>query len=124
MTDREELITLDEAKQIGTKYVRSKIKEGIIEPGTVIECFDGTLRLKDGKPWIYEVAVRTGDPASPYYVVKILPFRQNCKVVGAKKAKYWSAEQAPDIEYITPPDVITWLKLKKEAESKIEEKVE
>jgi len=112
------IIDLDEAKKIAVNYARKKLKEGVLEPTTIIEEIDGTLRERNGKPWYYEVAVKTNDMIKPYLVMSIMP--RSGKVISSMRLRSWSAREAPNVEILSPPDLVSWLKLKRAIDEQIE----
>ena len=118
---RDDVISLPEAKVVGNKYIRQKVADGVLESGKFSEAFDGKLLWRDGKPWKYLVAFKTNYPAHPIYLIEMLPFVvDKQKIIGTYTKAKWSSDDAPDIEYIIPPDAVTWMQRKREAEKQIE----
>lgn len=120
--EEREPLSLDEAKKLGLNYVKQKVASGTIKAGTIREVFDGALRMRNGKPWLYEVAVTTTDVTKPYYVMELLPM--SGKVVKGRFLEYWSADEAPHLEIVTPPDIVEYMKKKREIEGKIEGEIQ
>lgn len=113
------IIDLDEAKRIALRYVKSKKSLGIIKRGSIKEGVEGTLRFRQGIPWYYEVCITTDNPSKTHYVVTVEP--NSGKVLSSTERDSWKTSESPNVEIVTPPDIIHWMKMKRELEKRMEE---
>lgn len=112
-------ITLEEAKIIGLDWARVKKQKEIIDYGTARESIEGITRQRDGKDWYHEVCVTVGERS--HYVLGISLFG---KIMSTSHRRNWKVTDSPNVEIVSPPDFLSWYKLKKTAEQRMEEESE
>lgn len=110
-------ITLEEAKIKASDWFKEKKRDNIItDYGHSVESIDGITRQRDGKDWYHEVGIQVGEKS--FYVLGLSMYG---KIISTTHKKTWSVRDAPNVEIITPPDFLSWYKMKKTAEQKMEE---
>jgi len=112
-------ITLDEAKRRGHALIRRKVSEGVVRAtGSIKESIEGVTRMRQGLPWYHEVCVEMHGSPTRYFVVE---YALNGDYIRTTEKDSWKSTDSPHVEIVTPPDIISWMKQKKEIESKMEE---
>lgn len=112
-------ITLEQAKKKGLLIVKTKKSEGVItSKGSIKESIEGVTRQRNGIPWYHEVCVEIHGSITNYYVVEI-----NMKGIEIRTTKKdsWKSTDSPHQEIVTPPDIMRWIKEKREIDSRIED---
>lgn len=119
-SDSRKIISLDDAKLIGSNYIKSKTGLGILADGELKEGLEGTLRYRQGVPWYYDVSIIATNPSRTNYIVSIDPY--SGKVISSTEKDSWKVEESPNVEIVTPPDIISWMKQKRSIEKELEDR--
>jgi len=113
------VISIEKAYEIAYRFAKMKQNRGDFPQGNLEILMDGSLRKDlDGKPFSFDVCVKVHnlEDKRPYKVFSLNPFTGAIEQIVSKP--HWSAEESPNVKIIRPPDILTYLELKRNIEEK------
>jgi len=111
-------ITLEEAKIIALDWVRKKKQTGIIEQGTPKESIEGITRQRNGIEWYHDVCITVENPTIIHYLLSIA---LDGKIIQTSERKSWTTKDSANVEIVTPPDFLTWWKMRRKIDEQLDE---
>jgi len=117
-----ETVTIDWVERASYAYVRKAQTDGRTPTGSLTRMMETREVLIDGEPRYWETGIRveSTEHGNPIYLLRVDLYKSqdgNIQVTGTTEKAGWSAAESPDVVVLTPPDVLTYMKLKQKFES-------
>lgn len=112
-----EPISINEAIRAGERFVREKQIENAVETGTLVPIPQAKIVKHNGIPNEYAVGIRLLSGENPVHVIGINPYKNkkgDIVITSWSVKPDWTTDDRPNVEIITPPDVVTLLNMEKE----------
>lgn len=121
--DRPIPVNISEVIQSNYKLIREAQAKGRVPSGSLASLMEARKVITDGKPvyWEHGVQVENREQGNPVYVIRtelLRDIRGNIDISGMTKEDDWNARKRPDTIVIEPPDMVTFLRLRRAEEMK------
>lgn len=116
-------VSMTEVVKSNYKLVRNAQVDGRVPPGSLTSVMEARKVISDGVPvyWEHGVRVENREKGNPIYVMRTELTKNTLGKVdisGVTKKDKWKATDKPDIVVLEPPDMVTFMRLKRMEEDK------